>query len=335
MLTSEYIGHHNGKAVFEFRLTNSAGNYVELTNYGAIVKSIIVPDKFGTLANVVLGYPTFKGYYFDTCYIGVTVGPFANRIANAAFAIGDTTYNLDKNDGKNNNHSGSAGFHNKVFDFTADDNKVTFMLHSPDGEGGFPGNLEAKVVYSWTDDNELIIEYFATTDKPTPVNFTNHSYFNLSGNAGTIHNHHLEIKATGMLESRADYIPTGKIIPTDSHGFNGQKLIDVMQDGGLNNYYVFDRGIPGNQLLCLLSDEASGRYMEVFTTYPGVQLYTGDYLGGDCNSVHGSPYKPFSGLCLECQFYPDSPNHAHFPDTILQSGATYNHIIIYKFGITS
>jgi aldose 1-epimerase len=327
---SEFIGHHRGKAVYEFRLVNKHGNYVELSNYGAIVKSIVVPDALGNLANVVLGYPTFKGYFFDKCYIGATVGPFANRIANAAFTIDGQAFNLDKNDGINNNHSGTAGFNNKVFDFVADKETVTFSLHSPDGEGGFPGNLEAKVVYRWTDDNELIIEFLATTDKPTPVNFTNHSYFNLSGCAETIHNHELIIYASQMLESTPDYIPTGKIIQAGEQGFNGQKLGDVMKGSGLNNYYIFDsNGV--NYQNSVVKHPASGRVMEVFTTYPGVQLYTGDYLGSDCTSGHGAPYKPFDGLCLECQFYPDSPNRPHFPDTILRPGEIYHHSIIYKF----
>jgi aldose 1-epimerase len=334
MTTSEYIAHHNGKAVFEFRLTNSHGNYVELVNYGAIVKSIVVPGKDGHKANVVLGYPTFKGYFYDKSYMGVTVGPFANRIANAQFELDGKTWHLDKNDGPgNNNHSGSAGFHNKVFDFTADDDAVTFTLHSPDNEGGFPGNLEAKVVYRWTEDNALIIEFYAGTDTPTPVNFTNHAYFNLGGCKETIHNHNLYIKAAKMLESTPDYIPTGRVIDVDLQGFNGQRLADVMSGGGLNNYYVFDDNLLPDEPVCRLWDEVSGRVMETYTTYPGVQLYTGDYLGGGCTSAHGEAYKPFDGLCLECQYYPDSPNHAHFPDTILRPGQTYNHSIIYKFGL--
>jgi len=334
MTTSEYIAYHNGKAVFEFRLTNSSGNYVELTNYGAIVKSIVVPDKNGHRANVVLGYPTFKGYFYDKCYMGVTVGPFANRIAGAQFTLDGQTYHLDKNDGPgNNNHSGSAGFHDNVFDFTADDNAVTFTLHSPDSAGGFPGNLEARVVYRWTEDNALIITFYATTDAPTPVNFTNHAYFNLNGCTETIHKHRLAIKASEMLESTPDYIPTGNIVSVAEQGFDNKRMADVMQGGGLNNYYIFDKDIAVNEPVCMLYDDASGRVMATYTTYPGVQLYTGDYLGGDCTGAHGTLYKPFDGLCLECQYYPDSPNHLHFPDTILRPGTTYNHSITYKFGV--
>ncbi len=332
MNTSQYIAHHNGKAVFEFRLTNIHGNYIELTNYGAIVKSIVVPDKHGTRADVVLGYPTFKGYFLDKSYIGVTVGPFANRIANARFEIDGHSYSLDKNDGPaNNNHSGSAGWHNKVWDFTTADNAVTFTLRSIDGDGGFPGNIEAKTIYTWTDDNELIIDYQAVTDSPTHVNLTNHSYFNLSGCVETIHSHKLTIASGQMLESTPDYIPTGKIIPVGNQGFQGNTLTQVMNGRGLNNYYIFDNQL--DKVKCTLWHEATGRVMETYTTYPGAQLYTGDYLGGGANSVHGGPYKPFDGLCLECQFYPDSPNHPHFPSTLLRPGQEYRQSIVYKFGV--
>ena len=331
----EHFGYHNGKAIFVFRLTNIHGNYIELTNYGAIVKSIVVPDKNGHRNNVVLGYPTLKGYLADRAYIGATIGRFANRIANAQFSIDDQHYQLHKNDGINNNHSGFSGFNNKVFDFVLGYDNVAFLLDSPDGEGGFPGNLKVKVVYKWTDANEFIIEYFAETDKPTPVNFTNHAYFNLSGRDETIHRHKLQIEADSMLESTPQYIPTGKIIQISMQGFHGQALSDVMKDGGLNNFYIFNDNIPKNNPVCILSDDVSGRVMKVFTTYPGVQLYTGDFLDSADEGHNGKQYKPFDGLCLECQFYPDSPNHANFPDIILQPGHTYKHTITYAFDIKS
>ena len=330
----EQFGYHNGQAVFEFRLTNIHGNYIELLNYGAIVKSIVVPDANGKRANVALGYSTLKGYLADRAYIGATIGRFSNRIANAAFSIDNNEYLLDKNDGNNNNHSGFRGFNSKVFDFVLGYNDVTFLLNSPDGEGGFPGNLKVKVVYKWTDANELIIEYFAVTDKPTPVNFTNHSYFNLSGR-DTIHGHKLCIAAPAMLESTQEYIPTGKIIPAGEQGFYGQALEDIMKDGGLNNFYVFDENRSVNAPVAVLINDVSGRMMQVYTTYPGVQLYTGDFLESADMGHNGKRYKPFDGLCLECQLYPDSPNHSNFPDPILQPGQTYNHTITYAFGIKS
>jgi len=331
----EHFGYHNGQAVFNFRLTNVHGNYIELLNYGAIVKSIVVPDKNGRRSNVVLGYSNLKGYLADGAYIGATIGRFANRIANAQFSIGNHQYKLDKNDGQNNNHSGYSGFNSKVFDFVLGFDNVTFLLDSPDGEGGFPGNLKVKVIYKWTDANELIIEYFAKTDKPTPVNFTNHAYFNLSGRDETIHHHKLQIEADSMLESTPQYIPTGKVIPVGEQGFSGQLLGNIMKDGGLNNFYIFDEKGFNNDAVCVLYDDISGRMMQVYTTYPGVQLYTGDFLDSADEGHSGKRYKPFDGLCLECQFYPDSPNHANFPDTILQPGHTYKHTITYAFGIKS
>jgi len=331
----EHFGFYNGQAVFEFRLTNIHGNYIELTNYGAIVKSIFVPDVNGKRANVVLGYPNFKGYLSDKAYIGATIGRFSNRIENAAFSIGSQHYQLDKNDGQNNNHSGFSGFNSKIFDFVLGYDAVTFLLNSPDGEGGFPGNLDAKVIYKWTDANELVIEYLAETDKPTPVNFTSHAYFNLSGRNETIHNHNLYIAAGSMLESTPQYIPTGKIIPVGQQGFHGHSLGDVMKDSGLNNFYIFDENMSVNAPVCVLIDDISTRMMQVYTTYPGVQLYTGDFLNSADEGHNGRRYKPFDGLCLECQFYPDSPNHANFPNTILQPGETYNQSITYTFGIKS
>ncbi|MDV6169770.1 aldose epimerase family protein [Flavobacterium sp. DG1-102-2] len=333
MIEYKNVGEYGGKGLFEFRITNDHGNYVDLINYGAIVKSIVVPDRYGEKANVVLGYPTTEGYITDPSYMGATVGPFANRIANAQFEIDGKIYSLDTNDGVNNNHSGSAGFHNKVFDFTISDSEVIFFYKSIDSAGGFPGSIETRVTYKWTDDNELIIDFKVMTDKPVPVNPTNHSYFNLSGCDEKIQAHRLIIKGSNILESSPDYIPTGKIIPAGSHFFNGQQMGDAMKDGGINNYYIFDSDIKRDEAMCTLWEGNSGRKMETFTTYPGVQLYTGDFLGGDVDSAHGKPYTPFDGLCLECQLYPDSPNHKHFPETILRPGQICNHSVTYKFGL--
>lgn len=327
----EPFGSYKGKEIFKFRIINVHGNYVELINYGAIVKSIVVPDKNGIRENVVLGFSSLEGYINDASYIGVTVGRFANRINNAEFTIANKTYHLDKNDGKNNNHSGLAGFNNKVFDFIVKDDSVIFTLESGSGEGGFPGNLKTKVIYNWTDKNELKIEFLAVTDEPTPLNFTNHSYFNLSGCTEKIQNHRLNIQSNKILECTPDYIPTGKIIPADKQLFSNFELADVMQNTGLNTYYIFDRDKANEDAVCKLYEEKSGRIMRVFTSYPGVQLYTGDYLNSATIGEHSKLYEPFDGLCLECQYYPDSPNHSHFPNTIFESGQVYNETIIYAF----
>jgi aldose 1-epimerase len=332
-ITYEPFGVCNGKEIFKFKLTNVHGNYVELLNYGAIVKSIVVPDRNGNKGNVVLGFPTLEGYLQDTSYIGATVGRFANRINNAEFSIENKTYYLDKNDGKNNNHSGSAGFNTKVFDFIIKEDSVVFTLESKNEGGGFPGNLNTKVIYKWTDKNELKIEFLAVADEPTPLNFTNHSYFNLSACTEKIHNHKLNIQSTKILESSSDYIPTGKITPANEHLFSNKKLADVMQNNGLNIYYIFDRSSANENAVCELFEEKSGRLMRVYTSYPGVQLYTGDYLNSATIGEHSKYYEPFDGLCLECQFYPDSPNHSHFPNTIFEAGQVYNETITYAFDV--
>ena len=332
-IVCESFGWHDGKEIIKFQITNSHGNYVELLNYGAIVKSIVVPDVEGNKENIVLGFPTLEGYIKDQSYIGATVGRFANRIQNAAFSIENKTYHLDKNDGKNNNHSGSAGVNNKVFDFVVEEDAVIFILKGKNGEGGFPGNLKMKVSYKWTDQNELKIDFLAEADAATPLNFTNHSYFNLSACKEKIHHHLLTVQGSKILESTADYIPTGKILLADEYLFLKDKLKDVMQNSGLNLYYIFDRNAKNENSVCELYDEKSGRIMRVYTSYPGVQLYTGDYLNSDIMGVHDKLYSSFDGLCLECQYYPDSPNHEHFPNTIFQSGQVYSETIIYAFDV--
>ncbi|WP_369014849.1 aldose epimerase family protein [Flavobacterium anhuiense] len=332
-IVCESFGWHDEKEIFKFQITNSHGNYVELINYGAIVKSIVVPDKVENKENVVLGFPTLEGYVNDQSYIGATVGRFANRIHNAAFSIENKIYHLDKNDGKNNNHSGLAGFNNKVFDYIVEEDAVIFSIESKDGEGGFPGNLKTKVRYKWTDQNELKIDFLAEADQPTPLNFTNHSYFNLTACKEKIHHHQLTIQGSKILESTVDYIPTGKILLADEYLFLRDELKDVMQNNGLNLYYIFDRKTKNENAVCELYDEKSGRIMRVYTSYPGLQLYTGDYLNCDIVGEHNKLYSSFDGLCLECQFYPDSPNHQHFPNTIFQSGQVYNETIMYAFDV--
>lgn len=331
--TYEPFGFYEGKEIFKFKLINSHENYVELINYGAIVKSIIVPNKHGIKENVVLGFPTLEGYLKDKSYIGATVGRFANRINNAEFSIGNKSFKLDKNDGKNNNHSGLAGFNNKIFDFIIKEDAIIFTLESKSGEGGFPGNLNTKIIYKWTDKNELKIEFLAIADEPTLLNFTNHSYFNLSAGTEKIQQHYLNIQADKILESKDDYIPTGKIISAENFSFQHSKLADVMKNNGLNIYYIFNRAEIDESVVCELFEEKSGRKLLVQSSYPGLQLYTGDYLNSTVVGQHNKCYEPYDGLCLECQYYPDSPNHAHFPSTIFEAGQVYNETITYVFDI--
>lgn len=333
-------GEHFGCPVYLFRIENASGAYVELTNYGATLVAAVVPDAQNNLENVVLGYRSLASYIADECYLGATIGRFANRIAGATFTIDDTVYNLEANDGPNSNHSGSAGFNSRVFDYNVTDNGVAFTLQSDDNDGGFPGKLNLTVTYSWTDNNELKIAYQATTDKKTVANFTNHAYFNLAANGDGIFDHTLEVFANALLDVDAGYIPTGLIKPAGNKALTGQVLkskimLNEQPVNGFNDCYILDNKRDSDLIIAAkLQENASGRTLTVLTTYPALMVYTGDYLNCKPHGYFSRPYQPFDGLCLECQYYPDSPNHAHFPSTVLNAGDGYNETIVYKFGIT-
>lgn len=325
---------YQGKEIFRFRIQNNNGSFVELINYGATLAAIVVPDRLGNPGNVILGFDSFEGYLQDGCYIGSTVGRFANRISNASFKLDNETFTLEKNDGDNTNHGGISGFNTKVFDFNILNDEIHFQLTSKDGEGGYPGNLNFTVSYSFSNDNELRIQYAAQTDRKTVVNFTNHAYFNLSGETAGIAAHQLQIESDYVLEADTAYLPTGKIIPAGKLTFNGQKIETCLKEAdlkGLNTFYVFNSPDPSEKA-AVLSHAASGRNLTIRTSYPGLMLYTGDYLNSTLPGHHGIPYQPFDGLCLECQHYPDSPNHAHFPSTVLEPGRPYQQYIYFKFG---
>jgi aldose 1-epimerase len=337
-ISSTPWGTHGGKAVYCFKLENAAGAYVEVTNYGATLVSVFVPDRRGVLDNVILGFSSLEGYLNDTCYIGSTVGRVANRIHKASFRLDGHTYALEPNDFPNTNHGGAAGFNFRVFDFRVEDHVLILSLESQDGDGGYPGTLKLEVHYAWSEDSALNIRFKAITDKKTVANFTNHAYFNLSALRESILDHELTVRAMEMLESTAEYIPTGAILPTGAMSFFEHKLRDrFVKHGdlvtGLNHYYISDGDADSDEPVCTLVDPLSARQLEVYTTYPGVQLYTGDYLTSNMRGNHGTFYRPFDGLCLECQHYPDSPNHASFPSIALEPGVTYDETIRYKFGV--
>jgi aldose 1-epimerase len=338
-ISSRLWGQLNGTDVFLFRIENESGAYVELTNYGAAIVSVVVPDKQQQLENVVVGFPDLEGYLNDTCYIGSTIGRYANRISNARFKLDGRIHYLDTNDGKNSNHAGKSGFNYRVFTSETIDNGVVMTLTSPDGDGGYPGKLELMVIYTWSDDNELLINYKATVDKTTIANFTNHAYFNLSAFKNKIYNHKLTVSSEYIVDSYEDYTPSGAIIPARQKAFSNNKLsdkfkIDESRVEGLNLFYIIDPETEENALAyaALLADEESGRTLKVNTNYPGVFLYTGDYLNSTSPTHTGKPAKPFDALCLECQHYPDSINHHNFPQAILQAGDVYDQSILYKFG---
>ncbi|SEI54076.1 aldose 1-epimerase [Dyadobacter sp. SG02] len=318
----------NGPA-YLFRLTNSTGAFVELTNYGATLVSAHVSDRDGRLGNVVLGYGSLEGYLADRNYMGATIGRFANRIANAAFELEGTHYPLEANDGANTNHGGSDGFHRQTFRHETAEDGITFHYTSLDGEGGFPGTLQLAVTYQWTDDNALLIRYQATTDQPTIANFTNHAYFNLSDQKSLIDDHELRICASHIVEADPDHIPTGRIIPAGALIFDGINVGKQIREEngsrtGLNICYVLEQQSTALHQACQLTDPKTGRSLAMRTSYPGMLLYTGDYISGDT-------HQPFEGLCLECQFFPDSPNHPTFPDTTLRPGEAYDHTIQFQF----
>lgn len=324
-----------GESLYLFRLQNSSGAYAEVTNYGATLVKVMVPGADGQLGNVVLGFPTAEGYLADTCYIGSTVGRYANRISNAAFTLEGQTYRLEANNGANSNHGASSGFNYNVFGFEQADDHIVFVLHSNHGDGGYPGNLNLRITYRFTEDNELQITYHAVSDRPTIANFTNHAYFNLSGSANIL-SHKLSISARNVIEASDDYIPTGKIISAGEIELSGEQLkekICINPSKGINSYYILDDGLVNkNGYAAKLTDEPSGRTLEVNTSYPGIFLYTGDYLNSVYNNHSNRPCQPFEGLCLECQLYPDSINRPEFPQAVLDKHKMYNHYIHFKFG---
>jgi aldose 1-epimerase len=334
-ITQTPWGTHQGQAVFLFRLANAHGAYVEVTNYGATWVSAVVPDRAGTQGHVVLGFPSLEGYLEDRCYMGSTVGRFANRIARARFTLGGNEYTLDAIDGVNTNHGGRAGFHARVFSYEQRHNGLLFSYTSPAGDGGYPGTLTLRVEYTWNDAQELAVSYTAVTDQKTVANFTNHAYFNLATD-GTMLDHVLSVRASHILAATPDYIPTGEVIDAGNKQLKDSIVRHrVTRQGdrleGLNDYYILDKRARDAEPAAVLYDRASGRQMEVFTSYPGLMVYTADYLTSEQPGHTGSLYKPFGGICIECQYYPDSPNHAHFPSTTLAVGEEYRQWIVFKF----
>jgi aldose 1-epimerase len=327
-------GHYDSKDIYLFKITNAAGNYVELTNYGATLVNVVVPDKFGNAGSVVLGYDNLNSYINDQFYIGSTIGRVANRIGNASFKLDGKDYQLEKNDGANSNHGGFAGYHQRVFDFELVDDRLCMTLLDEDSTGGYPGALKLRVTFTWSSDNELYIVYKAETDKPTIANFTNHAYFNLSGTNRSVINHRLRISAGSYLENNENHLPTGKMF-MDTDGFiNGRRLSDVIDvkrpaATGLNRYYtLLDLNTEKSQ--ADLYEPLTGRKLQVFTSYPGILIYTAQYL----DTVKGRDiYKPLSAICLECQNYPDGVNHEYFPSAVLRPNEHYNEFIKFRFTI--
>jgi aldose 1-epimerase len=339
-ITEKPFGNTDGQAITEYTLTNKNGMQLSVINYGGTITKLNVPDKNGKLGDVVLGYDSLSGYLQRANpFFGALIGRYGNRIGKATFTLDGQTYNLDKNDGANSLHGGKKGYDKVVW--TAEkqgDNSLKLTYHSKDGEGGYPGNLDVTVVYTLTADNSVKIDYTATTDKATPVNLTNHAYYNLSaGTDSTILNNEIQINADKYTPVDAGLIPTGQIadVKGTPFDFTSSKQIgrDIAQvKGGYDHNWVLNKKENSLEKIVTLYHPTSGRVMEVYTTEPGVQFYTGNFLNGRlANTKDGAKYVQHAALCLETQHFPDSPNHPNFPSTILKPGETYKSTTVYKF----
>ena len=337
------FGKIDTTTITEYTLTNPSGIKVSILNYGGTVTKIITKDKSGKEGDIILGFDSLSGYLQKgNPYFGCLVGRYANRIAKGKFALDGKTYQLAVNNGANALHGGLKGYDKMIWKVQklAGDSSLQLTYHSPDGEEDYPGNVDITVVYSLSTSNELKIEYTATTDKATPINLTNHCYFNLSaGTDSTIEQHELQLSAHEYTPVDTGLIPTGKLEPVKGTpmDFTTAKLIGKdlpLVKGGFDHNWVLNK--KGNELTKIgsLYHPTSGRMVDVFTTEPGIQFYSGNFLDGTLtNTKAGRKYVIHSGLCLETQHFPNSPNEPSFPNTILKPGETYHHTTVYQFGV--
>jgi aldose 1-epimerase len=342
-VTETDFGNAYDKAITQYTLTNPSGMKVSIINYGGAVTEIITPDKDGNMGDVVLGYASMEGFLQqENPYFGALIGRYGNRIANGKFSLDGKEYQLAKNNNGNALHGGERGFDKVVWDVERmpNDSSLKLTYVSNDGEEGYPGTLTIEVIYTLTVDNELKIDYTAVTDKATPVNLTNHAYFNLSaGRDRTILNHTLQLNADNYTPVDEVQIPTGKIesVKGGPMDFTTPKIIGNDIDkvaGGFDHNWVLNKQGEGLQLAATLIDSISGRKMEVYTTEPGIQFYSGNFLDGSLqHTKNNEQYVKHAALCLETQHFPDSPNQPSFPDTILRPGETYTQSTVYKFGV--
>jgi aldose 1-epimerase len=333
------FGKFDNQDIIQYTLANSKGMTVKILNYGGTITDLIVPDRNGEKGNVVLGFDSLGGYLqTGNPYFGSLVGRYANRIANAKFVVEGKAYSLAPNNNGNTLHGGLKGFDKVIWDAKQEDNSLVLTYHSKDGEEGFPGNLHAQVVYTVTDNNELKVDYTATTDKSTPINLTNHTYFNLSGgNSETILNHEVMLNADRYTIVNDNLIPTGQLPPVKGTPMDFTTAKRIGKDlaavkGGYDHNFVIKKTGDEMALAARVYDSASGRVLEVHTTQPGIQFYTGNFLDGTLTGTRsGARYVKHAGFCLETQHFPDSPNQPDFPSTILKPGQTYHETTSFKF----
>jgi aldose 1-epimerase len=328
----------DGREAFLYTLTSVNNLEVKITNYGGIITSIKTPDRNGNFNNIVLGFDKFENYLKNDPYLGALVGRVANRISNARFELGGKVYQLKKNEGANHLHGGGNGFEKALWDVDVLDDMAIRLNHvSRDGDAGYPGNLNVTATYSLSDDNKLSLEFDATSDQETPVNFTAHSYFNLTGNPSeAIYNHKLKLNADSYTPTDEELIPTGAIKSVEGTPLDFRKFKPIGKDIGEtdigydNNFVLNSKN--GQVVLAAEAEEPeSGRTLKVYTSMPCMQLYTANYLDGTLKSPDGIPFLKHGSFCLEPQHYPDAVNRPEFPSVILSPDKPYKAQIVYEF----
>lgn len=342
-IVSEKFGTTKESAeVTRYTITNKNGLSMSALDYGAIISHLMVPDKNGTLDDIVLGFDNVAGYEVNGCFFGSFIGRHGNRIGDAKFVLNGKTYELEKNDGKNNLHGGTPGYHKVMYQASTTDNSVTFTRVSPDMEQGYPGNLDICVTYTLTDEDELRIDYKMKSDQDTLCNPTNHSYFNLKGhNGGTITDHKLYIKANGFTETTEDLIPNGTIVDVTGTPMDFRTKKPISQDieadyqplkvaGGYDHNFVLDKKEGALEKVGEVSEDTTGRTMEIYTDLPGMQLYSGNFIEKE-DGKGGNVYTKRTGVCFETQYFPNSVNIPAFPSCVLKAGDEFTSTTIYKF----
>ena len=347
LITKPFGTTPDGTEITLFTLSNDQNLEVSIINFGGAITSIKVPDRNNVIGDVVLGYDTLDEYVRNPRFFGGLIGRHANRIANGRFSLNGVAHQLAQNNGANHLHGGTKGYDKRVWSAegrrAADSVDVRLGYLSKDGEENYPGNLKVSVDYVVNNDNELRVEYRATTDKDTIVNLTNHSYFNLAG-SGDILEHQLMINADSFTPVSKDLIPTGEIQRVSETAMDFRKPatigsgIDEPFDqlgftGGYDHNYVLRESANPLRLACKLREKSSGRTLEVFTTQPGLQFYSGNFLDGSLKGRGGVVYEKYAGLCLETQGFPDAPNHANFPSTVLRVGEVYEAVAVFRFSV--
>src|SRR5579864_1262233 len=342
---SEFGKMPDGTGIQLFTLTNQNGVQAKITNYGGIVVSLTVPDRKGAMADVVLGFDSLAGYLANPGpFFGALIGRYGNRISHARFSLNGVEYQLDKNNGANSLHGGARGFDKRVWTpRLLPDGGLALTYLSKDGEGGYPGNLTVNVTYHLTDANELKIEYAATTDKDTVVNLTNHAYFNLKGaGSGDILGHQVTLNADRFTPVDSGLIPTGELRSVKGTPFDFRKATPIgarieqndeqLKLGqGYDHNWVLNKSGAALSLAARVEEPESGRVLEVYTTQPGIQFYTANFLDGSIKGKGGKAYGRRSAFCLETQHFPDSPNKKEFPSTVLKPGQKFTSTTVYRF----